>query len=116
MKHARRCLTVIAQQFCEGRVYRVNTKGEITTANARGGWAQPSGQWRLLGAVRLNNFGYQVEYVPFERLDMLNAAWHHANGAQRWHIRDYDHGSIRHWHGPGYHGVFYADKQTMNTA
>ena len=56
--------------------------------------------WRVVGAVRYNNFGNEVE--RFSLADVLNKdiQWHHKNGEQRVHIIDYDHGTYRVWMSP----------------
>lgn len=62
---------------------------------------KPSGQWQVIGAVRLNNFGKVVEL--FTLRDVLGSTrlqWLHKNGRQRIHIRDYDHGACRVWMSP----------------
>ena len=61
-----------------------------------------SEQWKLLGAVRHNNFGYQVDYVPFPACGAIRE-WQHKNGKQKWHIVDYDHGCRRMWGSPNHH-------------
>jgi hypothetical protein len=58
---------------------------------------KPSGQWRVTGAVRLNNFGYAVEFFTLDDIKRGGIQWKHKNGAQRVFIRDFDHGSRRQW-------------------
>ena len=78
-----------------GTYYKVNAAGEIYGANVA-----PSGQWRLVGAVRYNNFGRQVERRTLADIQAGKIKdWTHANGAQRWHIMDLDHGTTRVWMG-----------------
>jgi len=57
----------------------------------------PSSYWRLLGAVRYNNFGNIVDRVGFNELKSLNGDWQFNNGKQKWHVMDYDHGTKRMW-------------------
>jgi len=67
----------------------------------RPGLVQPNAEtWRVSGAVRLNNFGFEVEY--FTLTDVLSGKiqWRHSNGKQRVHVRDVDHGSSRIWMSP----------------
>jgi len=61
----------------------------------------PSGKWQVRGAVRRNNFGAQVEFLPFPQCMMLTRnQWRYANGKPRWHLRDLDHGTLRDWGNP----------------
>jgi hypothetical protein len=70
----------------------VNDRGEI----ARPAIGMPhSPQWIVRGAVRLNNFGHQVEFVPFPRCFTEKREWRFKNGKGRWFIADKDHGSDR---------------------
>lgn len=61
---------------------------------------KPTNEWKILGAVRYNNFGNEVERKQFNQLKELNGIWHHKNGTQKWHIVDHDHGSKRIWMNP----------------
>ncbi len=59
---------------------------------------KPSGQWKLRGLVRLNNFGYQVDFVPWGRVfdyfaDGRNLC--HKNGKPQWFMADLDHDTPR---------------------
>ncbi len=57
-----------------------------------------SGDWKVYGAVRRNNFGHVVTRVSFP--DIVAGAikdWQHKNGAQKWFVRDIDHGTMREW-------------------
>jgi hypothetical protein len=66
-----------------------------------------SENWKILGAVTLNNFGHIIQ--RFSLKDILERAhsipWTHKNGKQWTHIIDYDHGSQRMWCSPT-HEVF----------
>lgn len=58
----------------------------------------PSGKWSLRGLVRLDNFGHQVEFVPWGRVfDRFGNAgeitW--KNGKPKWFMADLDHGTPR---------------------
>lgn len=68
----------------------------------RPGLVSGSDSWRILGAVRVNNFGHVVE--RFTLADLLERAdsipWRFRNGKQRTHVVDYDHGSRRVWMSP----------------
>lgn len=59
----------------------------------------PSGQWRVTGAVTLNNFGKVTQ--RFSLGDILHMPstipWKFKNGKQRTFICDFDHGSNRMW-------------------
>ena len=91
-----------------GRRYCVDSAGNIIGQDGKGGWLVPSGEWRCVGAERLNNFGHCVERLPFERLNAIGEQeWRHKNGKQRWHLIDVDHGTMRRWNSPGHWGVFF---------
>lgn len=67
----------------------------------------PTGQWRVTGAVTLNNFGHVVRHWSLN--DILTRPneipWKHKNGKQKTHICDLDHGTNRTWMSPT-HRVF----------
>ena len=79
---------------------KVNAQGEIYRPAI--GMNEPSGLWYILGAARFNNFGNEVEYVPFHRFAELNGQWQYKNGKQKWHVRDRDHGTTRDWMSPNH--------------
>ena len=83
-------------------IYHVNSLGEVTSPQ----WETPSQQWVICGAVRYNNFGYQIDNIPFEALHTLNGHWKYRNNMQCWHIIDVDHGTHRVWMSPGHTAVF----------
>jgi len=56
--------------------------------------------WRVLGAVRFNNFGHEVERFTLADVLAGGIRWKHANGAQRVHVIDFDHGTQRVWMSP----------------
>lgn len=58
----------------------------------------PSGQWRIVGAVTLNNFGHTVR--RYSLADIQSGAeiqWRHGNGKQKTFVIDFDHGTRRVW-------------------
>lgn len=71
------------------------------------GMNTPSGKWKVVGAVRYNNFGHVVERYSLKQIleDPDSIPWEFKNGKQQTHIRDFDHGSIREWGCPN-HCVF----------
>jgi len=81
-----------------GEYWRLHDNGQIE----RPGLVSPSDSWRVVGAVRLNNFGHTVQ--RFTLADVLSGRieWKHKNGKQRVHILDFDHGTIRMWGCPGH--------------
>lgn len=56
--------------------------------------------WRVVGAVRLNNFGKEVERYSLEDVLYEELPWKFKNKRQQVHILDYDHGSICQWMNP----------------
>lgn len=62
----------------------------------------PSGQWKVTGAVRFNNFGYEVERFTLNEVLKNSIQWKYKNGSQRVHITDLDHGTHRVWMNPGH--------------
>lgn len=72
--------------------YTVNEHGHIGRPAIK---MPPSGQWVVRGAVRFNNFGRQVEFVPFPECFMRGLQWRHKNGKGRFFIADVDHGTNR---------------------
>lgn len=81
--------------YSNGEYMPVSETGLI----ARQGSTEFSEEWRLVGAVRLNNFGVTVEFVPFSGR-LLQLPWQYKNGKQQWHIMDFDHGTKRVWMNP----------------
>lgn len=54
--------------------------------------------WRVLGAVRLNNFGNVVERFSLDDIKAGKVGkWQYANGKQRIFVVDVDHGTHRRW-------------------
>ena len=77
------------------RYYTLHDNGMISQ-NGTG----PSNQWMVTGAVRLNNFGYEVERFTLAEVLRGGIEWRHKNGKQRVHIVDSDHGTTRVWMNP----------------
>ena len=73
-----------------GVLYRVSVEGFI--GKERGEWSR---QWRVRGAVKFNNFGHQVSFVPFPRCFTEPREWRYKNGKGQWLIADSDHGTDR---------------------
>lgn len=83
----------VALIYSNGEGMPVYADGTISRANG-----SPSGEWKLLGAVRFNNFGHVAQRYSFDdvvagRVDK----WTFRNGKQRVHICDLDHGTKRVW-------------------
>ena len=82
----------------------LHPNGCISRPSLPNSYNGPSGQWKCVGAVRFNNFGYEVEHYSLEQIlnDPASIQWKHGNGKQRVHIQDLDHGSFRVWMSPGH--------------
>ena len=63
---------------------------------------QPSGEWKVTGAVTLNNFGnVTARYSLQEILSNPSAIpWQHKNCKQKTFVEDLDHGARRLWVSP----------------
>ena len=77
--------------------YTVDDQGNIGRPRIN---MAPSGRWKLRGLVRLNNFGHEVEFIPFAKLAAFIEAenppvWLHKNGKPRYFMADNDHGTCR---------------------
>ena len=59
-----------------------------------------SGKWRILGAVRFNNFGRVVQCFGLDDIKAGTIKWKRKNGKQRVHVIDLDHGTRRIWMNP----------------
>lgn len=77
--------------------YSLDDQGQISSP----GWSA-SGQWRVIGAVEINNFGYNVRQYSLKEIlqSPESIPWKWKNGKQRVHIIDLDHGTIRTWMSP----------------
>jgi hypothetical protein len=82
--------------------------GESMTLHDNGDIARPSlpppyntasGQWKVTGAVTLDNFGNVMRLWTLAEIlaDPSAIPWKHGNGKQRTHITDIDHGTHRTW-------------------
>ena len=78
---------------------RLYADGSIGRAS---GHHSPGGDWRITGAVRFNNFGYEVQAYSLAVLLTNPLQWRYKNGAQRIHLTDFDHGTYRTWMNPGH--------------
>lgn len=76
-----------------GECWKLHADGRIE----RPGLVAPSGSWRVLGAVRFNNFGAVAERFTLQEVLTVPIRWHHKNGKQRVHVVDWDHGTRRVW-------------------
>lgn len=65
----------------------------------------PSGEWKITGAVTLNNLGgITRRYSLAEILARPSAIpWLHKNGKQKTFVEDLDHGTRRLWGSPEHH-------------
>ncbi len=95
-------MKVIAQVLHGNEWMNVHEGGYISRPSIRFG---PSLKWRILGAVRRNNFGHVVERYSLEDLLTQKIQWQHSNGKQMVFIIDLDHGGIREWRSPN-HSLF----------
>lgn len=67
------------------------------------GMDEPSGEWRVVGAVMFNNFGHVVARAYLADILAGNIKdWQYKNGKQKWHVIDYDHGTYRTWMSPNH--------------
>ena len=66
------------------------------------GMNDPSGEWRVVGAVERNNWGHITKrYLLSDVLENPTAIpWRFKNGKQRTFIVDFDHGTNREWRSP----------------
>ena len=62
----------------------------------------PSDNWRIIGAVTLNNFGNVTRQYSLDEIleDPQAIQWQHKNGNQKTHVLDIDHGTKRLWGSP----------------
>lgn len=86
----------------EGRNWKVTADGLISRTDLDPSW-QPSGEWRIVGAVRYR--GRQVvQSWNWEALKAAIAsnelAWVNKRGQQAIHVHDVDHGTRREWRSP----------------
>lgn len=62
----------------------------------------PSGQWKIIGAVTLNNLGGVVRRYSLADILANPSAipWQFKNGKQKTFVEDLDHGTRRRWASP----------------
>ena len=84
--------------------WTIHENGNVQRHDVPPPYNEPSGQWRITGAVERNNFGNEVRrWTLAEILDDPSAIpWQFANGHQRVFLTDYDHGTHRELASPGY--------------
>jgi hypothetical protein len=82
--------------FDKNEVYTLNEEGMISRVCLNGVF---SGQWKLLGMARFNNFGNMVERVSFPECLKIQD-WYYKNGRLKWYPIDLDHGTRRIWGRP----------------
>jgi hypothetical protein len=87
-----------------GECMKLHENGEISRPSRSSG---PSGQWKITGAVELDNFGNTIRNWTLAEIlaDPRVIPWKHKNGAQRVHLTDLDHGMHRIWASPCGHEV-----------
>lgn len=84
--------------------WTIHDDGNVQRHDVPAPYDQPSGQWRITGAVTRNNFGYVTRYWSLAQIlaDPAAIPWKFKNGKQRTFLRDYDHGTYRELANPGY--------------
>jgi hypothetical protein len=82
--------------------WKLHDNGQIERTCPDGYHVAPSEQWRVVGAIRRNNFGYTVERFTLADVLENKITWRHKNGKQRVHIVDFDHGTRRVWMSPNH--------------
>lgn len=66
---------------------------------------QPSGEWKVIGAVTLNNFGNVTARYSLQEILFNPSAipWKYKNGRQKTFVEDVDHGTRRRWASPDHY-------------
>lgn len=84
--------------------WTIHDDGNVQRHDVPPPYNQPSGQWRITGAVTRNNFGHVTRHWSLAEIlaDPSVIPWKFANGKQRTFLTDYDHGSNREWRSPGH--------------
>lgn len=96
-------------RYFESRGERYSVDSENNIGRPQIG-IKASGQWKLLGVFRLNNFGRVVDRAELDYLIEPGGTLSqtellfYKNGKPKWFVRDYDHGTLRQW-GAGITGV-----------
>jgi hypothetical protein len=82
-----------------GDFYQLHANGNIAPFGAT-----PSGQWKVIGAVTLNNFGNVTERYTLHQIFNLPTSipWHFKNGKQKTFLIVSDYGSKSMWVSPKY--------------
>jgi hypothetical protein len=83
--------------------YIVRTERETYTVDDEGNIGRPliglkpSGNWKVQGLVRRNNFGvlHYVAFADWSKQNFAEWSWHYKNGKPKYHLRDLDHGTTR---------------------
>ena len=70
----------------------------------------PSGEWKIAGAVTLNNFGNIVRRFTLQEIldNPASIPWQHGNGKQKTFLLDWDHGINHMWGGTATQEVYAA--------
>jgi len=84
--------------------WTIHDDGNVQRHDVPSPYDQPSGQWRITGAVTRNNFGYITRRYSLAEVlaDPAAIPWKSGNGKQRTFLTDYDHGTNREWRNPGH--------------
>jgi hypothetical protein len=84
--------------------WTIHDNGDIQRHDVPAPYDQPSGQWRITGAVTLDNFGHVARRWTLADIlaDPGAIPWKFKNGKQRTHLTDCDHGSHRVRMSPGH--------------
>ena len=81
-----------------GHYYYMDTE----TGNISSDTMEESKEWRVVGAVKYNNFGHITARAYLADIVAGNINdWTYRNGKQKWHVMDYDHGTHRIWNDSG---------------
>jgi len=88
----------------DGAAWTLHDNGNIQRHDVPAPYDQPSGQWRITGAVTRDNFGNALRRYTLAEILAGPAAipWKFRNGKQRTFLQDYDHGAAREWNSPGH--------------
>lgn len=78
-----------------GEAYVVTPDGHITRKRGSEALWRGSDDWRITGAVRVNNFGHVVARYSLADLFAGDLMWRYKNGKPRIYLTDVDHGTPR---------------------
>ncbi len=87
----------------KGEAYRIEDNGAIVRLDVPG--FKSSGQWLMLGLVRVNSTRLAVSRLGITREWLDANPLRYKNGKPRYTIRDYDHGTTRDHGNTVAHGV-----------